>query len=98
LRSRAGQGKLAAHAAGLYLHGLGDALQNLRVDLGQFGAAGLGRDLDLAGGLEDVHGQKGIGNRGAAGQQTVVAQHEEVGLAHVGQQTRLSSSRKATPS
>lgn len=78
-------GKLAAKTTGLHLHGMGHALKDLRMDLGQFTAAGLGGNLNLAGRLEHIHGQKRIGNRAAASQQTVVAQYEEVGLAHIGQ-------------
>ena len=68
---------------------MGDALQNLRVHFGQLAATSLCRNLNLAGRLKHIHGQKCISNRAAASQQTMVAQHEEIGVAHICDQARL---------
>ena len=54
--------------------------------MNQFTAARLRVDLNAAGVLEGVHGQKGAGNIFAHGQQAVVAQHQVIGRAQVGLQ------------
>jgi hypothetical protein len=78
--------KCTSHATGLYPHGFSHATDDLRMDLNQL-AAGLGTELNLASALERVHGQKGICNGGGSGEQTMVFQHHEVGVAQICLQT-----------
>ena len=55
----------------------------------QLGAAGGGHHLRLAGALHVVHVVKGIGNRGAAGQEAVIAQDHHIEAAEVAHQALL---------
>ena len=82
-------GECAAHAAGLYPHGFGHALDDQRVDLRQLAAAGLRVDLDTAGVFKGLHAQKRVGNGLTHCQQAVVAQHQKVSAAQIGLQARL---------
>ncbi len=65
------------------------ACQNLRFDGDQLGATVLRQHLDIAGALEGKHHQERVGDGRAAGQQTVVVQHQEIVFAEVGLQSRF---------
>ena len=52
-------------------------------------AAGLGGDLDVAGPLQAMQFAEGVLHADATGQQTVVAQDEDVAVAQVVDQVRL---------
>ena len=69
----------------MLLDGVDDAIR----DRGQRAIAGQGLELDFAGALEDEHAQEGIGNAAAHGEQAVVAQDHEIGVAKIGLQAGL---------
>ena len=84
--------KRAAQTTGLHPHGVGHAVQYLRVHSRQVFGAGLARQrihLDAAGVLKGVHRQEGVGNGFAHGEQAVIAQHQEIGRAQIGLQAQL---------
>ena len=63
--------KCAAKAAGLYLHGVCDAIHNLWIDLNEIAGLCLARQgvqLNFARAFKNVHLQKGVGNGFSSGE------------------------------
>ena len=82
-------GKVATHALGDLFGLLPNGAENGIGNTYQRLASGHGLNLDLAGALQDVHVQEGLGDAGSRGQQAVVAQDHETGVAQICLQARF---------
>ena len=82
-------GKVATHALGDLFGLLPNGAENGIGNTYQRLASGHGLNLDLAGALQDVHVQEGLGDAGSRGQQAVVAQDHETGVAQIRLQARF---------